>query len=178
MEEVHIFLKSKHIQVPMEWLDACIDWLKEEHQGSTLSVDQLKSLVYEQWLAADLTELGSQCLPQQTATSNKFFLSGFYCLQVNNIIDISTSYYTQHSKLKGADFSNSLISAEDPKQYTPQPVHCRMLKMEMTDGTTVVHGIEYKSIPSLNVNINPGFKVGITDFVREREGLSSFILLI
>ncbi|XP_029634765.1 recQ-mediated genome instability protein 1 isoform X1 [Octopus sinensis] len=171
MEAVHIFLKSKHIQVPMEWLDACIDWLKEEHQGSTLSADQLKSLVYEQWLAADLTELGSQCLPQQTATSNKFFLSGFYCLQVNNIIDISTSYYTQHSKLKGTDFSNSLISAENPKQYTPQPVHCRMLKMEMTDGTTVVHGIEYKSIPSLNVNINPGFKVLIKGKILCRNGV-------
>ncbi|XP_036357999.1 recQ-mediated genome instability protein 1 isoform X3 [Octopus sinensis] len=134
MEAVHIFLKSKHIQVPMEWLDACIDWLKEEHQGSTLSADQLKSLVYEQWLAADLTELGSQCLPQQTATSNKFFLSGFYCLQ-------------------------------------PQPVHCRMLKMEMTDGTTVVHGIEYKSIPSLNVNINPGFKVLIKGKILCRNGV-------
>ncbi|GAB1600760.1 recQ-mediated genome instability protein 1-like isoform X1 [Argonauta hians] len=171
MEAVRQFLENKHIQVPVEWLEACIDWLKEEHHSSTLDANQIKNLVYEQWLAADLTELGLQYLPQQAANSSKYFLNGLYCLQVNSILDISTSYYTQQTKLKGTDLTNSLVSAENPKQFTPQVPHCRMLKMEMTDGTTVVHGIEYKSIPSINGNMNPGFKVLIKGKILCRNGI-------
>lgn len=28
------FLGSIHIKVPNEWVEACIDWLKDEHQVS------------------------------------------------------------------------------------------------------------------------------------------------
>lgn len=35
----------------------------------------------------------------------------------------------------------------------------RMLMLELTDGTTVVEGMEYRPAPNLSVNLSPGTKV-------------------
>jgi hypothetical protein len=36
-----------------------------------------------------------------------------------------------------------------------------MLKLELTDGTTTVNGMEYKPMKKLNTDILPGTKVGV-----------------
>lgn len=167
------FLGSIHIKVPNEWVEACIDWLKDEHQnsGDHLSLDKMKKLVYEQWLVADLTELGMHYFPAEVATAEKYTLSGHYCLQVNSMIDISMSYYSQQVKLKGIDTSNSSISYDEPKKPTWQPPHTRMFKLELTDGMTKIHAMEYNTIPDLNLELKPGFKVLIQGNVLCRKGI-------
>lgn len=35
----------------------------------------------------------------------------------------------------------------------------RMLMLELTDGSTVVEGMEYRAAPNLSVNLSPGTKV-------------------
>lgn len=167
------YLKSIHIKVLDEWVEACIDWLQEEHQssGDHLSLDKIKKLVYEQWLVADLTELGMQYLPPQVATAEKYSLSGHYCLQVNSMIDISMSYYAQQVKLKGIDNTNSKITFDEPKKPTWQPPHTRMFKLELTDGTTKVYAMEYNTIPDLKSDFKPGFKVLIKGNILCRKGM-------
>ena len=50
----------------------------------------MNSLVYEQWLLADLHELheGSSCLPQDITTAQKYQLTGAFTLQVSLLNDL------------------------------------------------------------------------------------------
>lgn len=43
-ESVDIFLKRKNVQVPREWISACIDWLQSEHARQPANV-RMKLLV-------------------------------------------------------------------------------------------------------------------------------------
>lgn len=43
-----------------------------------------------------------------------------------------------------------------------QPPHTRMFKLELTDGMTKIHAMEYNTIPDLNLELKPGFKVGFS----------------
>ncbi|KAJ8314627.1 hypothetical protein KUTeg_006777 [Tegillarca granosa] len=72
---------TKHIIVPNDWIEACVEWICEENQDTQQTQAQINNLVYEQWLFADLHELQSKCLPEEVAASDKFQLSGYYALQ-------------------------------------------------------------------------------------------------
>ena len=47
-----------------------------------LSSEDVCSAVFEQWLVADLSEIGASCLPPDSITQQKYILSGCYGLQV------------------------------------------------------------------------------------------------
>lgn len=57
---------------------------------SSLSSDDVCSAVYEQWLVADLRDIGASCLPSDIVTQLKYSLTGCYGLQVgfNNIATV------------------------------------------------------------------------------------------
>jgi len=51
-------------------------------QGSVLSHGDVCSAVFEQWLMADLSEIGASCLPLDVVNQPKYTLTGCYGLQV------------------------------------------------------------------------------------------------
>lgn len=54
-------------------------------QRSVLSTDDVCTAVFEQWLVADLSEIGASCLPPDVVSQQKYTLTGCYGLQVRNI---------------------------------------------------------------------------------------------
>jgi hypothetical protein len=81
-DAVSCWLRSQHIYVSQEWVEAAKDWLKEENLGEHIPLEQLKQMVYEQWLLGDLTEIGCPCLPEGLCQAEKMVLNGCYSLQV------------------------------------------------------------------------------------------------
>lgn len=162
---------TKHIIVPNDWIEACVEWICEENQDTQQTQAQINNLVYEQWLFADLHELQSKCLPEEVAASDKFQLSGYYALQIDSLVDVGQPYYTQLQKVKGTENPNALVSAEQPTQRPWEPKPTRMLMMKLTDGTTDIQGMEYKPISNLNTQINPGTKILVKGCVLCRHGV-------
>ncbi|CAG2250811.1 HNRNPABD [Mytilus edulis] len=81
-------------------------------EGSTPSQQQVNKLVFEQWLLSDLHELGTQCLPEQINNSDKFQLNGKFALQIDSMVDISQSCYSQLQRVTGTDNANVDVSAD------------------------------------------------------------------
>lgn len=66
----------------------CICWSVAE--DPSISVDNLYKRAYDQWLLADLKEVGIPCLPNTLFVERKdaFELKGHYVLQMNYVLDI------------------------------------------------------------------------------------------
>lgn len=164
------WLKSKFINAPNDWLEACIDWINSENEGNIQSQKQVNELVFEQWLLSDLHELGTQCLPQQLKDASKYQLNGTYALQIDSMVDISQSCYSQLQKVKGTENANAEVSADDThKPWEPKP--SRMLMLKLTDGTTDIQGMEYRQITCLDSKIHPGCKILIKGSILCRHGM-------
>ncbi|XP_066967746.1 recQ-mediated genome instability protein 1-like isoform X2 [Macrobrachium rosenbergii] len=166
------FLKSKHISVPDEWIEPCLEFIQMDNPGINMGNTRvIYEKVYEQWLHSDLTELASCCLPFGLVQKRNTMLNGQFVLQVNQIRDIGHPAYVQLQKLRKTEGGNAAVSAD--KQYQPlwEPKPSRMLFMQMTDGTSVVQGMEYRFIPHLNVNVKPGTKVLVSGAVKCRRGV-------
>lgn len=168
-ERVKQWLLSKwSIVAPVDWLDACLDWLHEEEQGA-LAVSKVNAQVYEQWLLSDLRQIGALCLPRDLPQTQKTQLIGCFCLQMNSIVDVSSSCYSQLQKLQGTENENVRVTATQLTQTQVKPN--RLLMMKLTDGTTDVHGMEYQPIPCLHSTLSPGVKIKIRGPVLCRLGV-------
>ncbi|XP_076076217.1 recQ-mediated genome instability protein 1-like [Mytilus galloprovincialis] len=163
------WLKSKFINAPNDWLEACVEWIGEENQGSTPSQQQVNKLVFEQWLLSDLHELGTQCLPEQINNSDKFQLNGKFALQIDSMVDISQSCYSQLQRVTGTGNTNVDVSADTHRPWEPKAK--RMLMLKLTDGMCDVQGMEYEPIRCLNNNLHPGCKILVTGKILCRHGL-------
>ena len=171
-EETARWLKSKHsVSAPVDWLEACINWISSEHGDHTTNdQNSLHELVLEQWLLSDLKEIGAQCLPENLCQEKKFVLNGTYCLQINSVLDVGCSYYSQLQKVQGTENENVHVSAtqynkdEDVKSG-------RMLMMDLTDGTIDVKAMEYRQMRDVNVNTKLGTKIIVSGKVLCRLGV-------
>ncbi|KAK3611045.1 hypothetical protein CHS0354_017471 [Potamilus streckersoni] len=165
------WLKSQCIFVPEDWLHACIEWIQEENQEGHLPQQQLYNLVYEQWLLSDLHELQTSCLPEGLSGIAKFHLKGTFALQIDSVVDVSKSFYSQLQDLKGTFNTNSLVSADEPTQKPWEPKQSQMLKLNLTDGSQTVQGMEYQPLKQLSRDIRPGTKVFVQGDVLCRHGV-------
>ncbi|KAL4226488.1 recQ-mediated genome instability protein 1 [Mactra antiquata] len=165
------WLKAGNILVSNEWLQACIEWIHEDNQDGSLSENVLRNRVYEQWLLADLRDLESSCLPQCIQDAEKFELSGAYALQIDSILDVGLSYYSQQQKIKGKENANVLVNADDPNQKPWEPKPSRMLLFNLTDGTINIRGMEYQKITCLNQQTRPGSKIIVHGKILCRHGM-------
>ncbi|XP_033738041.1 recQ-mediated genome instability protein 1-like [Pecten maximus] len=165
------WLRAKSVLVPDDWLDACVEWITEENQGNTITLSRINELVFEQWLLADLHELGTHCLPNGLTEAMKYQLSGSYALQIDSMVDVGKSFYSQLQKLQGTENANAEVSAEasDQKPWEPKP--SQMMMLNLTDGTSNIKGMEYKPITCLNRKLQPGTKVMVNGSVLCRRGV-------
>ncbi|OWF53628.1 recQ-mediated genome instability protein 1-like [Mizuhopecten yessoensis] len=165
------WLRAKSVLVPEDWLEACVEWIKEENQGNNIVQSRINDLVFEQWLLADLHELGTRCLPNGLAEVAKYQLSGTYALQIDSMVDVGKSFYSQLQKVQGNTNSNAEVSAETSDQKPWEPKPSQMMMLNLTDGTNNIKGMEYKPLTCINNNLQPGTKVIVSGSVLCRRGV-------
>ncbi|TGZ56828.1 hypothetical protein CRM22_010077 [Opisthorchis felineus] len=109
--ELNRWLVDQAIHVPDGWVEACVQWLVEEHGGlqacNQLTMSDWCQLIYEQWLHTDLHQLACAVLPESaehTVTTSDYRsrtsslamkLEGELCLQVVGLFNVGDSYYGQ-----------------------------------------------------------------------------------
>jgi len=179
------WLQQKHIQAPDEWISACTEFVLDEQnllsRGYALTAQQTSSLhneILQQWLHADLKEIGTSSLPPRITLgenpdpSHRVKLDpGKYAVQLEWIIDVATPAYTQLLKITGAENENESVAAfpEPRHQASWEPKKKRMMKFEMNDGTRSIFGMEWKPIKKLHDKMRPGLKlllIGPVNIVR------------
>ncbi|KGL80858.1 RecQ-mediated genome instability protein 1 [Tinamus guttatus] len=161
-----------HIKVPSTWLEACINWIQEENNGSNLSQAQINKQVFEQWLLTDLRDLEHPVLPGCILDDPKGELSGFFSIQVDSLVDVSQPAYSQLQKLRGKSTVNEEVTASTQafqKPWEAKPT--RMLMLQLTDGVHQIQGMEYQPVPALHSNLPPGTKITVQGKVAYRLGV-------
>ncbi|XP_048383823.2 recQ-mediated genome instability protein 1 [Stegostoma tigrinum] len=148
-----------HLKVPSHWLQACVEWIQQENQGVTLTQAQINKQVFEQWLLTDLRDLEYPILPEGISAMQKCDLNGFYCLQIDSLIDVSQAAYSQLQKIRGKDTSNEQVTSTQISQRSWEAKPTRMLMLQLTDGVQELQGMEYKPIPALHSSLSPGTKI-------------------
>ncbi|KAI5094780.1 recQ-mediated genome instability protein 1 [Silurus meridionalis] len=172
-QATHDWLRSTwHIQVPQMWLDACVEWVKEEAGGMALPQAELNQQVLDQWLLTDLRDLAHPVLPAGISEAEKMELNGCYCLQVDSLLDVSQPAYSQLQRISGSDCSNDEISAVTQATQRPwEAKPTRMLMLQITDGVQIMEAIEYRPVPALSANLPPGTKLQVVGVMMVRLGV-------
>ncbi|KAL9969457.1 hypothetical protein ACROYT_G021677 [Oculina patagonica] len=168
MAAVRRWLESRNVLTQSDWLEACINFVKEDNEERQLSAVQLNELVYEQWLMAEIQESSLPCLPDGLENREMCKLEGHFNLQINSILNVGESAYSQIQKLKGQDDPQELNYKANPSEPKIKP--SRMLLLELTDGTQTVFGMEYQLIPFLKVATPPGTKIQVSGQITCRLG--------
>ncbi|MFT7811857.1 recQ-mediated genome instability protein 1 [Arapaima gigas] len=165
-------MSTWHIQVPSSWLEACVRWILEESRGTDMPQSQVNQQALEQWLLTDLRDLSHPVLPAGISEALKTEVSGFYCLQMDSLLDISQPAYAQLQQWTGKDCSNDGVSAVTQATQRPwEAKPTRMLLLQLTDGVQNLEGMEYEPISSLNTSLRPGTKILLQGSVQCRLGV-------
>ncbi|KTG47402.1 hypothetical protein cypCar_00034857 [Cyprinus carpio] len=167
------WLRSQwHIQVPRAWLDACMNWIKEEADREPVPQSLLNQRVLEQWLLTDLRDLSHPVLPQRISEAQNTELNSCFCLQMDSLLDVSQPAYTQLQSIRGNSCSNDQVSAVTPETQRPwEAKPTRMLMLQLTDGVQSLEGMEYRPIPTLSTNLPPGTKLQLVGPIVVRLGV-------
>nr|XP_055024194.1 recQ-mediated genome instability protein 1 [Misgurnus anguillicaudatus]XP_055024195.1 recQ-mediated genome instability protein 1 [Misgurnus anguillicaudatus] len=167
------WLRSEwHILVSPAWLDACVNWVKEEANGGAMPQSLLNQRVLEQWLLTDLRDLAHPVLPAGLSDAQKTELNSCYCIQMDSLLDVSQPAYNQLQRIRGTDRSNEEVSAvtqETQRPWEAKPT--RMLMLQLTDGVQNLEGMEYRPIPALSANLPPGTKLQLVGPIVVRLGV-------
>lgn len=153
---VKTFFASIQVHLSDIWLESCVNWCKEETLGPHYTIKELQTKVYEQWLLLDLRDIEVAVLPPGLSTKQKFTLSGNFCLQMMEIVDISKPKLWQLQKIR-----NSNALTRGTQQESDVGTGKRVLQMTLTDGVQDIEAMEYKPISCLSLNLPPGTKIRI-----------------
>ncbi|KRY70138.1 RecQ-mediated genome instability protein 1, partial [Trichinella pseudospiralis] len=170
-QKVKLFFEKNHILTLPEWISECLDYLSDELGNDCPSDDEVVDLVYKQWLFSDLREFSLQIFPHNSANT---VLNGNYCVQINSLLDVSRSFYSQYQSFTGKleldDSDNDDDNANELKNSNEKTENdnknCRMIVLELTDGITTLRAMEYHPIPQLELTLMPGCKVRLTGPIR------------
>ncbi|XP_065908865.1 recQ-mediated genome instability protein 1-like isoform X3 [Dysidea avara] len=158
--------EEKGISCKFNWLTACVEWvLAEEQMVRNVDYVKLRDLVYEQWLLSDLSDSSSGCLP---LNHDNHKLNGTFLLQVNSVINVGVSAYSQLQKLKGQEID---ATDSDKAKNNAEAKPTRMLVLQLTDGSVEISAMEYHIIPSLSTESPPGVKIKLIGPVESRLGM-------
>lgn len=162
-------LENSHIIIPPEneWFKQCVDFFMSDNPNC--NAKDLSSMVIEQLSLSDFQEIALFSLPANINNYDKKVLSGKYCLQVNTILDVGQSCYSQYNILVKRDTSNTEIGDNKPAPWEPKS-H-RMLKMMCSDGQQDIVAMEYESLQCLKEPFIPGFKIVVVGPVEYRKGV-------
>ncbi|KAM6958778.1 recQ-mediated genome instability protein 1 [Aplochiton taeniatus] len=159
---------SWNVQVPLTWLEACVEWIKEEGFGRALPKQRINQQhhnetslqVLDQWLLADLRDLANPALPGGLQQRQQVKLNGSFCVQVDSVLDISQGAYGQLQQFRGTDSTNEGVSAvTQTNSSSGDSKSTRMLLLQITDGVQNLEAMEYRPIPAFNTSMRPGVKL-------------------
>lgn len=160
-----------HLKVPSHWLQACLEWIEQENQHTTLTQALINKQVFEQWLLTDLRDLEHQILPDGISQIHKTELSGFYCVQIDSLVDVSQAAYSQLQKVRGKDITNEQVTSTQISQRSWEAKPTRMLMLQLTDGVQDLQAMEYQPIHVLHCNLATGTKIMLLGNIACRLGV-------
>lgn len=180
---VYDFFLERHIALKENWLSDVLSFLTahlvDRNQAALLSdPSRIANFVYEQWKYADIEDTTYPWLKQLSISSDtkKIYLSQPVVLQINSIVDIGTSFYSQFSALvyefvdnTGFEALPELEHGDGMKNLEAKPR--RMLSFVVSDGETQLKAIEYHSIKSLSLLTPPGSKILLIPPILCRRGV-------
>ncbi|XP_065218685.1 recQ-mediated genome instability protein 1-like isoform X2 [Planococcus citri] len=168
IRDVVRFLNSRHIKISEqnEWLVECYEYFKSNNPQSNRVETQ--EFVYDQWKLADLRDIAEGSLQPNIANIPATSINEKIILQVDSVLDVAESCYSQLLKIRNVNTSN--VEATETKPQDWEPKKKRMLKLTCTDGVQTIYGMEYKLIPSLKEPFYPGFKILVIGPVECRRG--------
>ncbi|XP_058828091.1 recQ-mediated genome instability protein 1-like [Topomyia yanbarensis] len=159
------FLREYNIKVVDDWISGCISFCLQENPKT--SNESLFKFAFDQWILADLKEIGVSSLPESIDTeTNSFMLNGRFPLQLNYLVDISEPCYDQLRNLYNKKMDEADEEIQMRKTQTQHIKKKRMLKLELTDGKRTVVGMEHNPIAVLNTKLPPGVKIFLTGPIR------------
>ncbi|CAD5223343.1 unnamed protein product [Bursaphelenchus okinawaensis] len=157
-DSVNKFFLDRHINLKPEWLHSCLKFLQKHNK----KVEHLNNYAYDQWLHTDIKE---STKPSFQPPVGRLF-SSYAVLQVEAVLNISKSYYTQMREIEHNENHDLDVGAEpDDKNnsaYWEQKQQRRMLKFVFSDGVKTVKAIEHLSNPLISSSLQPGAKVIVT----------------
>ncbi|KAG9040261.1 hypothetical protein FRB95_000190 [Tulasnella sp. JGI-2019a] len=154
------------------WLEACYEWVIAEFDLRDNQIDEIVGRVENQLLESDLDD---SMQPQTGLPINLKDLHntriasgprGAILCQINALTDIGHSAFSlqnvRQTRIDRADLAG-LVEAgvEDEEENQSIPNYPRgMLRMELSDGSTTLHAMEYRRISALQLGVTPlGCKV-------------------
>lgn len=84
--DIQRWLASQHVRTSLDWLQACLEFLREEFELTSWNawdVGRWRREVRQQWLFADLRELETGGLPEEVCDQPKTVLRTTACVQVS-----------------------------------------------------------------------------------------------
>ncbi|EJD73906.1 hypothetical protein LOAG_18708 [Loa loa] len=165
------FSKKLNVTLQEEWLTEVMIYLRSLEFNN----DSLLSAVYEQWLYTDLKISTKPKLSLSARNSStQTIFEGNFVVQINSIIDIGTSMYSQYRNLtsKFEDNSGFQLKLEERETNSDSFQNAkRMLSMEVTDGQVSMKAVEYGPLSTLSLLTCPGCKILLTNTVCLRRGI-------
>ncbi|PAA86787.1 hypothetical protein BOX15_Mlig018899g1, partial [Macrostomum lignano] len=185
------WFRAQALAVPQGWLEAGEDWLCQEHgrRPEEFAPNELRSLLYEQYLHSDLREFENPSLPAQVASEEKLQLTGKLVLQLESVIDVSQSLYSQYRKCRGDENANLEVTSNETNGGNfggggggggdrgaggnwDEPKGGRMLLLTLTDGCAQLRAVECRPMPQLSVGLPPGCKLRLLPPLLVRRGIA------
>ncbi|CAF2963446.1 unnamed protein product [Rotaria sp. Silwood2] len=176
IDNVRRAFRSKYsFDIQPTWLQPCLAWLRDQFQLTELTNNYTLEKIYNQWLHTDISLIADACyLPSDLdLNAKKIQLSGKYALQINSILCISESYYSQVLNIHGDQNENERIDTDitETQQWKPPPTK-RVLYLELTDGKIILRGLEYETINGLDRDTTlPGAKILVIGPIIFRRGM-------
>ncbi|KAL3986011.1 hypothetical protein ACH3XW_41025 [Acanthocheilonema viteae] len=160
-----------NVTLQEEWLTEVMMYL----HSLEFNNESLLSAVYEQWLYTDLKISTKPLLSLSVGScSTPTMLGGSTVIQVNSIVDISSSMYSQYRNLTNKFEDNSGFQLKMGESETNSDLFQntkRMLLMEVTDGQLSMKAVEYGPLSALSLLTCPGYKILLTNSVCLRRGI-------
>ncbi|XP_046989742.1 recQ-mediated genome instability protein 1-like [Schistocerca americana] len=169
LEKIRSYLSARHFHASREWIEGCVSYFREQHEGERYNYSEMQEFVTQQWELADLREISPGCLPPNLALQKKTVLTGKYSLQVESMCDIAKSFYSQLQAIRNVPLEN--VKATEKQKESWEPSAKRVLQLMLCDGVQEIKAIEYKPVRALDQQIVPGFKILIIGPVDCRRGI-------
>ncbi|KJE91164.1 hypothetical protein CAOG_002341 [Capsaspora owczarzaki ATCC 30864] len=189
-------LANQGIHVLSDWLSDCIAFLQQE--AGPVDAQTLHGLVMEQWLSANLRDIGRGCLPELFASPDmlrevtSMVITHPLALQIEAITDVGDSAFRQieGAGLFGASLTLNANDEDGPSHESDQtrannPMYAnsvaaaqgnhtrgmgaaRLLVLKLSDGQRAVRAMTYRPIPTLTCDTLIGTKLLISNVTCRR----------